>query len=308
VVEPAGADRGVHLGRIPDQLVEAALECSAAAQVLVVAADEPRELSVVHALRLLGDLLGVAEGGGDDAPLVAPGVPGFVPAPAHVGSAHADHGSRLQAADDLVIALPVVRLHTPVGALSVGAVEPDREHVAVPGEQLGELRDEEVVVGATRAVGRLRPVPGREVDPEPQAVAASRVGDLGDEIAPAAAPGRGGDRVLGHGARPEAEPVVVLGGEDHPRHPGADDRTHPLVDVDGVGVEQCRVLVAEPPLAVGHRGHPEVEERVELERLPVQLPLFGPHRRQLLHVVGPRVDRHIHSLVFVLSDDKRWRA
>src|SRR5689334_13010194 len=120
----------------------------------------------------MGGALGVAQRGRHDTPLVGPGAPGLVAAPADVRAADRDHRTGLPPPDDGVVALPVVRL---ARAVRAGAVEPHREHLAVAGQQLLELADEEIVVRPPGAVRRFRAVPGREVDAEPETVSPARI-------------------------------------------------------------------------------------------------------------------------------------
>ncbi len=79
VVEPAGADGGVHLGRVPDQVVGVVRDRGPAAEVLVVAADQFGEGAVVGLLGPFGCSFGVAELAGDDAPLVGRVCPASLP-------------------------------------------------------------------------------------------------------------------------------------------------------------------------------------------------------------------------------------
>ena len=107
-----------------------------------------------------------------DAPFCRPGNAGLVPAPAHIGSADVDDCFGLQGADQGEISFPVVVLDLAVLSFTVGAVEPDGEDRAVVGEQLGELVDEEVVVGDALPVGGLGAIPRGQVDAEFEAEAA----------------------------------------------------------------------------------------------------------------------------------------
>ncbi|WP_414600592.1 polysaccharide lyase family 8 super-sandwich domain-containing protein [Allofournierella sp.] len=66
----------------------------------------------------------LARSGGDHAPFGRAAGSGLVAAPAHIRPAHADHRVWLGAADDLVIAFPVVCLGFAVFAFAAGAVAP----------------------------------------------------------------------------------------------------------------------------------------------------------------------------------------
>jgi hypothetical protein len=67
--------------------------------------------------------------------------------------------------------------------------------------------------------------------------------------------------------------VVVLGGEDHPRDPAALAARDPLPAVElGSGLNSFSSSLPSPPLAVGERVHPEVDEGRDLVPLPRDLP------------------------------------
>ena len=159
VMEPAGADRGVDFGRVPDQVVLVACKRGAGAEIVVAAVDLSGELAVVSLLGDGGGALGVLKGAGDNAPLLRTGMTGLVSAPANVRSADADDGVGLMFADEGVIAVPVVELLGAGGSLAVGAVEPEREDRTIGGQELGELGDVDVVVGGARAVGGVIAIP-----------------------------------------------------------------------------------------------------------------------------------------------------
>jgi hypothetical protein len=72
-------------------------------------------------------------------------------------------------------------------------------------------------------------------------------------------------------AGPEAEAVVVLGGEDQRARTCRAGRARPLARVEARGIEDRGILGAVAPLAVGERVHPEVQEERELVALPAQL-------------------------------------
>ena len=152
------------------------------------------------------------------------------------------------------------------------------------GEQLDELVDVEVVVGLALPIGRLRHVPGGQVDTELQAVARGRIRHLAHQIACAALPGGRGHGVSRVGRRPQAKTVVVLAREDDAGHAGAHEGAHPLIDIDVARVEECRVLVALAPFAIRHCVHAEVDERVQLHFLPLELTVGGPNVGQVVLV------------------------
>ena len=231
VPEPAGADGGVDLGGIPDQL-RFAHEGLAAAQIPVAGADLAlAEGCIVALLAGGGHLLGVHGAPGHHAPLGGTGVAGLIAAPADVRAADVDARAGLQRADGGIVALPVVMLLPAIGPLAAGAVEPDGAHLAVARQELRELVDEIIIVILAGAVEGVIAIPGGEVHAKAQARAPAGVGDLLHHIALAALVGAGGHRVRGVAAGPEAEAVVVLAGEDQALHARGLKGGHPLISV-----------------------------------------------------------------------------
>ncbi len=70
---------------------------------------------------------------------------------------------------------------------------------------------------------------------------------------------------------PQAEAVVVLGGQDHGTEAGRAGGARPLTGIEPVRVEDRRILGAVSPLAVGEGVHAEVEEHRQLVALPGEL-------------------------------------
>src|SRR6185312_1478012 len=210
VPEPAGADRDVRFAGPP----RAAVRVAGAQQ-----GARPRAVGtgVRHAGRVHAGPAGFA----GRALLVAD--------PAHVGAGVGEHhGVGLQLAHGGVDARPVVGLLAAVRAFAVGAVEPHFHDLAVVGEQLGELGDVEIVVGRAAAVALRVAVPRRQVEACAQAFSAAGVGELAHHIAMAVVPRAVFHRVLRGGGGPQAEAVVVLGGEDHAAEAGLLRRARPL--------------------------------------------------------------------------------
>ena len=126
-----------------------------------------------------------------------------------------------------------------------------------------------------RAVVLVVAVPGRKIDAELQPVLAAGVGDLPHHVALAVLPRAVLHRVLGVLARPEAEAVVVLAGEDQPAHAGLLGRADDLVGVEVGGIEDFLRLVAVAPFLVGEGVDGEVQEAVDLQVVPAELPRAG---------------------------------
>ena len=173
--------------------------------------------------------------------------------------------------DHVEVTLPVIGLGLAVGPLAIGSVHPNTEDGSVVGKEFYQLVDVVVVIGLALPVSGLGPIPGGQVDTELEAVTAGSLGNLADHIALASLPGRAGHAVLGVGTGPEAEAVVVLAGEDHPRHASGFKGLHPLVAVQVRRVEEGGILVAQAPFAVGHRVHAKVHESIHLHALPIEL-------------------------------------
>jgi hypothetical protein len=263
-VEPAGADGNIDFAGTPDVAVFVA--------VLELPGDGELDGAGVHGAVGAGVAGEADERGVDHGPVGVAGDAAFVADPAHGRAAVAeDHGVGLEAVAGLEEGGPVVLLALAVRAFAAGAVEPDFAEFAVLGEQLVELGQVEGVVGGGVAVGGLVAIPRAEVEPGREVVAAAGVHEFADDVALALLPGRGLDGVVGEGARPEAEAVVVLGGEHHglrARRPGGGG---PLVGVEGGGVEDGRGRLAVAPFAVGEGVRAEMDEDREGAILPGEL-------------------------------------
>ena len=166
---------------------------------------------------------------------------------------------------------PVVGLALAVRPFAVGAVEPHFRQRTVMAQQFGELGDVDVVVGAALPVAGVIAVPRREVEARAQAGVAAGVDEFAHQVALAGAPRAGRHRMRGGRAGPQAEAVVMLGGE----HDAAEARVlhhlHPLPRIERRGCEQLRVLLAGAPFAVGEGVDAEMHEQRELLALPGQL-------------------------------------
>ena len=262
VPEPPGADGGVHLRGSPFQRGSAGQQ-RAAAQVRGRGAQLSRR----------GFAAGEPELFRDHAPLAGPRYAGLVAAPAHVRPANGNAGLRLEFTHRGVVAVPVVCLFFAVGTLAAGAVEPHAEQVAVVRQQLRQLGAVIVVVGLALPIQRAVAVPGGQVHPEPQPGPFAGLGRFFHHVAFAAPEGGILHAVLRIGAGPQAEAVVVLGGQDQPGHAGGLCRRRPLVRVQLFRVEDRFALRAVAPLLIGKGVHRKMDEGVKLHLLVPQLPL-----------------------------------
>src|ERR1041385_5344819 len=84
---------------------------------------------------------------------------------------------------------------------------------------------------------------------------------------------------IGGAAGPEAEAVVVLGGEDHRAESGGMGGAGPLSRVEPSGREDGGVLATVAPLPVGEGVDAEVQEERQLVPLPGELGGGGPRPR-----------------------------
>ena len=168
-------------------------------------------------------------------------------------------------------ARPVVDLALPVGAFPVGAVEPHLADRPVAGEQLAELRRIDVVVARRVAVGGLMPVPRAQVEAGAEPLSAAGIHELAHHVARAVAPWRGAHGVVGRPCGPEAEAVVVLGGQHHRPGAGGAGGAGPGARIERGGREEGRALSPVTPFAAGEGVDGEVHEDGDLFALPAEL-------------------------------------
>lgn len=112
------------------------------------------------------------------------------------------------------------------------------------------------------------PIPRRQINPKLNTGDRGGVGQFSDDIAGAVLPGAGLDGVIGVERRPEAEAVVVLGGENDAGNSGGFGDGDPVGGVEGGGSEDRRVNVAGSPLGIGEGVGAEVEEEGDVGEVP----------------------------------------
>ena len=130
---------------------------------------------------------------------------------------------------------------------------------------------DELFVILRRAVGGVVAVPRGDVYPELQPVFPAGGGKLREHIPLPVPPA-----ALGHGVgalwiRPEAEAVVMLGGDDYALHARGLGGRGPLAAVQGSGIEEVFRLRALAPFQSAEGVGPEVDEHVVFHLLPFQL-------------------------------------
>ena len=208
----------------------------------------------------------------DGGPVRLAGRAVLVAAPADVGPrVREDDGIRLEFLDETERARPVVDLPLPVGSFAVGAVEPHFVEPAVLRQQLGQLIGVDVVVSRRVAVGGMIPVPRRQIEPGAEPFGPAGIDELAHHVAAAATPRAFRDGVRRRFGRPETEPVVMLGGEDHGPEAGGACGPGPGASVERGRREDRGILAAVTPLAVGEGIDAEVQEERELVALPREL-------------------------------------
>ena len=280
--EPARPDGGVHLRRVPDQVLFIS-QNGAAAQILIPCLDGALpEGGIICLLAVSGDFLRIDGAPRHHAPFGGAGVSCLVAAPADIRPAHMNAGIGLQVANHSIVTIPVIDLLFAIGAFPTGAIQPYSEDVPVAGEQLRQLGDKVIIVRLSRAVQRMMPVPWRQVHPEADTARLAGPRRFGHHIHRA---GAGSHGVLRVAAGPQAETVVVLAGQNQASHASGFDGLHPLDWIQFRGVEQGRTFRAIAPFLVGKGVHGKVHEGVKAHLLRAQLPLRG------LDADQPLIDR-----------------
>jgi len=114
-------------------------------------------------------------------------------------------------------------------------------------------------------------IPRRQVEPGLESRRPAGIGELADDVAPASPERARCDRVRRGGRRPEAEAVVMLGGEDHGPEACRLGRARPLPRVEAGRGKDRRVFLAVAPFTVGEGVDAEVQEHRQLIALPFEL-------------------------------------
>src|ERR1035437_5118911 len=270
-MEPARPDRNVGLAGTPHDTIR-------------VAVLQP----LAHLRRIVPGIR--HERGIDRAPVGITRRPTLVSDPPDVGTRIREHQrTRLQPANRAVNTIPVVYLLLSVRPFSVRAVEEQLDDRPVLRQQLGQLRDVVVVVAPAVAVRAFVTVPRREVQPRSQPLGAHRIHELAHHVAVPVAPRTVLHRVFRVLARPQAEAVVMLRGEDHVLESAGLRGARPLPRVEANRIERAWILLAVAPLAIGEGVHPEMGEQTEFRALPPELRSrrHGKVRRDLRQLERP---------------------
>ena len=159
----------------------------------------------------------------------------------------------------------------------IRTVEPIFEQRPVVANQLFHLRMELVHV-ARLAVVLAIAVPRRKVNTELQPIFMASIRKVAHHITLSILPRRILYGILRRSRRPEAEAVVVLGGQDDTLQSGRLNRTNPLFAIE-VGRVECRSRrIAITPFQIIERIQSEMHERIRLQFMPFHL--LGRRHRQ----------------------------
>ena len=280
VVKPTRSDGGIHLRRIPDKLSCIADDRSAA-DVFVLRVDFAGKFSVIRLLRFRCRAFCIPQLCGNHAPLGFPAMPGLVAAPAHIGTADIQNCIWLQFAQYCIVAFPIVNLLFAVFALTTGTVKPEAENIAIVCCKFSQLGNEIIIIRFPLPIACIVTIPRGEIDTKLDTAAPTGIRYLAHNIALSVLPWAVLDAVLGVGARPQAEAVMVLAGQNQRLHAGTFDCGDPLVGIQRIGVEQRRVFGAVAPLAVREGIHAEMGKGVKFKLLPCQLARAGRDRSRI---------------------------
>src|SRR3954452_21908322 len=92
--------------------------------------------------------------------------------------------------------------------------------------------------------------------------------DLCDDVTLAAFVWTPGDRVVGVAARPEAEAVMVFGGQDQLFEPARLQGGHDLVGIEIGWIEDRGIFITRSPFTVREDVHRKVYETVGFQLMP----------------------------------------
>src|SRR5262249_11279686 len=127
------------------------------------------------------------------------------------------------------------------------------------------------VVPRRIAVGRVVPVPRREIQTRLESVRATRVGELAHDVPMTVSKRARGDGMRSRLRWPETEAIVMLRRENERSRSGRTRGARPLPRVEVGWREDRRVLTPVAPLAVGERVDAEMKKERQLVALPVEL-------------------------------------
>ena len=235
---------------------------------------------------------------GHDGPFREPGRAAFVADPAHVGAAVVeDAGVGLIFPHQIDISPKIVFLPFAVGAFAAGAVKPHHEHIAVFREKLRQLGFIILIIGLGAVKGAI-PIPGGKIEAEFDAALTAGVGKFPHHVALTAPEGRMLHGMFRIFAGPQAEAVMMLGGENQSAHARGFGHLHPLAAIQARGIENSGILPARAPFPAGKGIHAEMDKAVKAHIQPALLPLRGAHVGRLTQKIPEIAHGNLPQLLF----------
>ena len=251
VVEPSWADAHIDFAREPLLSVLHAPLCFAVVLGLVLIVHSP--VGLASPALLIADPANGGDGTAEDHDVLvvlAQHLRGFLVAVV---------GLRVDLTGGVSTAVPAVA--------AVSTVKPVFEELAILRGELVDLCVEDTLIFGLTVVAAIA-IPGGEIEAEEQAVLAAGLAQLAYQVAFAVLPRAVFDGIVGGLRGPEAEAIVVLGGEDDPLHPSTLEGGDPLLGVESLGSEGLRGGITVAPLEVVESIEPEVHEGVGFQFLP----------------------------------------
>lgn len=165
-----------------------------------------------------------------------------------------------------------------VGTFATSAIEPLFEDRSVLGEGVFEGAFECLVVRRGAIRGSIA-IPRRDIYAELEIGLAAGIGEVAKDISLPILPMALFYGVVAGGIGPEAETVVMFGGDDDAAEAGGTSHSSPLVAVEVRGVEDIFGLGAGSPFSPRESVGTEMTEHIHLHALPTYLS-FGRTRAE----------------------------
>ena len=206
MIEPSRTDRDINFRRIPEQ-IRCFRHQLTASQILG------------HGIyaQLLIDFIGIRiriRHQSRGAPFRGTSQSAFVAYPTHIIPHDGGNRVRLQTVNCFQDGIPVVYLLFSVRTFTVGSVKPYLVHLSIVGEQFGKLFYKEFIVGFSLPITFSITVPWRKINSEFQPILVTGLAKFPHHIPFAVLPWRRSNGMFGCPGRPQAETVVMLGGDD----------------------------------------------------------------------------------------------
>ena len=158
--------------------------------------------------------------------------------------------------DQLDITREIIYLFLSVGAFAAGIIKPYIEDIAVPGQKLGQLIAEIIIVLRSSIIFGIS-VPGRKIETKFNAAPAAGLCCFFYNVTL--------ERTVFYGmlcvfGRPQAETIMMLCRQHHSLHTCCLDGLHPLVTVQFGGIENGFRLISLSPFSVCKCIRTEMDE------------------------------------------------